>query len=63
MKSHSGQYKEIIEISETIRAHEGGSDQKVTVEGARVDIEDTQVGWHLIHWTPYNGGTKPLRTT
>ena len=44
MKSHSGQYKEIIEISETIRAHEGGPDQKVTVEGARVDIEDTQVG-------------------
>ena len=38
------QYKEIIEISETIRAHEGGPDQKVTVEGGRVDIEDTQVG-------------------
>ena len=34
----------ITEISESIRAHEGGPDQKVTVEGARVDTEDTQVG-------------------
>ena len=35
MKSHSGQYKEIIEMSESIRAHEGRPDQKVTVEGGQ----------------------------